>query len=236
MKNNFCSITLLVLLSLAPASGVLHAQKPFEGTITWSMTIPQLGDDEKHPVVINVKGGKTETESEMGAMGAVKSYSDDSAKKVYMVMGAMKSGYVMDMDDPALKKANQSQTDSLDLTPSGKKETIAGHPSEEYLLKGLKNSQAVSIWVTGDFPKSMVETFYHSMNKPGQDPKQTKAFRALADKGLVPIRVVVTKDGEVFLTMEFVKYEQKSLDDALFVPPADVKFSAPPQMGHAGMN
>jgi hypothetical protein len=239
MKKNLSFLVVIFSFLLLPAMHGLHAQKAFEGTITWTMTMPQLGDDDAHPMIINVKGKKSETEMEMGAMGSMKTYSDFDTRKFYMcmAMGSSKMNYVADMDDPDLKKVAQKQSDdSLNLSPTGKKEIIAGHPSEEYLLKGLKNAADISIWVTGDFPKEMQESFSNSLNnKPGQDPKQTKAFKQLADKGLVPVRVVMRRNGEIAMTMEFVKYEQKSLNDSVVTPPADVKFSPMPKMP-GGMN
>ncbi len=203
----------------------LHAQNTFEGTMTWSMTAPQMGDDS-HPMIINVKGDKTESEVDLGTMGNIKTYSDN--KKIYMVMGAMKTGYIMDKTPD---KAIKNKLDSLDLKRTGQKATIAGHPAEEYLLKGMKGGAEVSIWVAGDFPKKIRESFYHSLNNnPGEDPAQLKAMMQLADRGLVPVRIVVKRDGEMQMTTEFVKYEEKSLADALFVPPADVKFGPMPKM------
>ena len=242
MKKNLSFLAVLIVVAFMPAVRGLHAQKSFEGTITWSMTMSMLGDDDAHPMIINVKGKKSETEMEMGAMGSMKTYSNQETRKMYMcmAMGATKMNYVTDIDDPTLQKAAQKATDSLDLKPTGKKETIAGHPAEEFLLTGIKAQGAsvdLSIWAAADFPKDMQETFSNSMNnKPGQDPKQTKAFRKLADKGLVPVRVVMKKDGEVAMSMEFVKYEQKSIDDSVVTPPADVKFSPMPTRGGGGTN
>jgi hypothetical protein len=217
-----------------------HAQKSFEGTLTWTTSMPIMGDDDQHPMIINMKGQKSETEMEMGPMGTVRTYSDYGSRKIYAVTGTQKTGFVMDMSDTTIKNIAQKQLDSLDLKPTGKKETIAGHPAEEYLLTGIKmmgTSVQLSIWAASGFPKELQESLSHSLsNSPGQDPKQSKALRQLADKGLVPVRTVISKDGEVAMTMEFVKYEAKSLDDSIFVPPADVKFSAPPRQMGGGMN
>ena len=237
MKKNLSVIAALFVVAFTPALRGLHAQKAFEGTITWSMTMPMMGSEDSHSMIINVKGNKSETEMDMGGMGVVKTYVDNDAKKIYTVMGAMKTGYVADMGD---KKAAQKQLSSIGLKASGQKATINGHPAEEYLLTGVNMrgmNVDISIWVTADFPKELQETFYRSLNNnPGQDPKQTAAMRQLADKGLVPVRILMKKDGEVAMTMDFVKYEQKSLADALFVPPADVKFSSPPKAPGGGMN
>jgi hypothetical protein len=236
MKKTFQSFVVLGLLLALPTLK-LHAQASFEGTITWSMTIPQMGDEDKHSMIINVKGDKSESEMDMGAMGLMKTYSDPSTNKTYMVMGAMKTGYFFDKKDTDNQKMASKAMDSLDIKPTGQKTTVAGHPAEEYLLKGLKMIDEVSLWVTPDFPKDMQKSFYHSLNNnPGQDPKEAKAMRQLADRGLVPVRIVARKGAEVAMTMEFVKFEQKGLDDKLFVPPSDVKFNPMPKMGGGGTN
>ena len=239
MKKNLSFLAILIVVAFMPALRGLHAQKSFEGTITWTMSIPATGDNEAHPMIIHIKGNKSNVDIDMGASGSVNTYSNLDTRKFYSCvdMSGRKMNYVADMDDPDLKRVTQKATDSLDLKPTGKKETIAGHPAEEFLLTGIKAqgvSLDMSIWAAADFPKEMQETFLHSLNKPGQDPKQNKAMKQLADRGLVPIRVVMRKDGEVAMSMEFVKYEQKSIDDSIVTPPADVKFSPMPKM--PGMN
>ncbi|HET6400492.1 MAG TPA: DUF4412 domain-containing protein [Candidatus Kapabacteria bacterium] len=185
-------------------------------------------------MIINVKGQKTEAEMDMGAMGKFKTYSDDATKKAYMVMGAMKSGYIVDLQADSNSAA--TQLDSTDLKPTGATATIAGHPAKEYLLSGEQVD--LSIWVAADFPKEIQESFFRSLNdKPGQDPKQTQAMKLLASQGLVPVRIVAKSGDEVEMTMEFVKYEKKHLDDALFVPPTDVTYRPMPTgMGGGGTN
>lgn len=87
----------------------------------------------------------------------------------------------------------------------------------------------VSVWMTPDLPKDVQYALFNWMaSSPKQDPNQIKMLKELTDKGLAPVRIVVLNDGKVGMTMEFVKYERKSLPDALFIPPADVKFDAVP--------
>jgi hypothetical protein len=209
----------------------LHAQGAFEGTITWAMSVPVL-DDDKHDMIINVKGDKSEMDMDMGVQGDVKVYSDRSTKKMTMVMSATKSGYTMEMKD--VKTTN---SDSIDFKPTGKKENIAGHPSEEYLIKGAYSD--ISMWVTADFPKDIQESFVRSLsNNPRQDANETRAMKQFADRGYMPVRIVVNVSGETQMSMEFVKYERKSVDDAIFVIPADIKISPMPTGagGGGGMN
>lgn len=232
----FIAFSFLLALPLAKVSA---QAKPFEGTITWAMTMPQMGNDDSHSMVINVKGKKMEMEINMGTMGLMKSYADQETRKGYMVMEAMKMGYTMDLPSDSLQIASNDKSDMADLKPTGKKATIAGHSAEEYLLKGVKSRGGtvdMSFWVAGDFPKEMLAAFNNGLKNPGQDSKQTVAMKYFADHGLVPVRIVATSDGQVAMTMEFVKYEAKHLDDALFVPPTDIKYRPMPTGMGGGTN
>ena len=207
----------------------LHAQNVFEGTVTWTMSVPML-DDDKHDMVLHVKDDKSEMDMDMGVQGPVKVYSDQSTKKMIMVMMTMKSGWTMDMND--IKTTN---ADSIDIKPTGKKENIAGLSAEEYLIKGAHSD--ISLWVTADLPKDIQGSIYNSqIHNPRQDASETKAMKQLVDRGYVPIRIVVSVAGETQMSMEYVKYERKSLDDALFVPPADIKYNPMPKGVGGGMN
>jgi len=232
----FLAFSLVLTLPLAKVSA---QSESFEGTITWTMTMPQMGNDDSHPMIINIKGKKLEVEINMGAMGLMKSYADQETKKGYLVIGAMKTGYSMDLPSDSAQNASHDKSDVLDLKPTGQKATVAGHSAEEYLLKGVKSQSGtvdMSIWVAGDFPKEMLAAFNNGLKNPGQDSKQTMAMRYFADRGLVPVRMVAKSNGEVAMSMEFVKYEKKHLDDALFVPPTDIKYRPMPTMGGGGMN
>ncbi|HEY3876085.1 MAG TPA: DUF4412 domain-containing protein [Candidatus Kapabacteria bacterium] len=223
----------VIALVLAAPALKLYAQSTFEGTITWSMTLPMMGDDEKHSMIVNVKGDKSETEVDMGAMGTFKSYVDKATNKSYIVVGP-KMGYTMDLKNDS----GSSSGPALDLKPTGKTKTIAGYAAQEYLLKGMEGIDQMSLWVSPDVPKELREGFHNSFGSNQRaDPKQNQAINQLIDKGLTPVGVDAQKDGELAMSMELVKFEKKPLDDALFVPPADIKFQPMPQMGgHGGMN
>jgi hypothetical protein len=210
----------------------LRSQNAFEGTLTWNLTVPLLGDDTR-TMIINVKGDKSQIDMDMGDEGGMtKIYTDPAAKKRYIVMMDSKTGLVSDMDDSTQQSVNG---DSISIKPTGQKATIAGHPAEEYVSSGINGD--VSLWVTPDFPKDVRESFYHALSSsPGQDAKGIKDLKYLSDRGLVPVRIVVKVAGEAMMTVEFVKYDRKKLDDALFVPPKDIKYTATPTDGDDGTN
>ena len=232
-KAGFVIVSAFVLL--APSLG--FAQKTFEGTITWSLTLPQMGDDAAHPMTMNVKDQQVEAEIDMGTMGLMKTYTDNKTRKGYVVMEAMKMGYTMDLPSDSSKDATKSEMP--DIKPTGHKMTVAGHAAEEYLLKGVhaKTGTAdLSIWVTSDFPKEIQIAMKNGLKNSAQDPKEAQVMKYFANKGLVPVRIVTMSDGDTAATMEFVKFEAKHLDDALFVPPTDIKFQPMPTAPGGGMN
>jgi hypothetical protein len=232
MKKNLSFTALLAGILFLPTMGGLHAQEAFEGSITWSMTIPKTGG-EKHLMIINTKGKKFETETDMGASGFFKTFSDGDTKKLYVLNVNKRQGFVMENPGESSNgsMANKA-SDSVDLKPTGQKATIDGHPAEEYILRSPNSATETSFWVTADFPKEMKDVFYHSLNtNQSPDPNKSRALKIFNERGLVPIRIVVRVGAQVALTMEFVKYEEKHLDAALFIPPTDIQFNPLPQPG-----
>ncbi len=208
----------------------------FEGIVYWTMTMPQL-DEDKHDMKINIKGGKSETEMDMGVQGGVKVIADRDAHKMWMVMEAMHMGYTMDMpSDTAAEKMMKEKMGNIEMKPTGQKATIAGHAAEEYLMKTKEGD--ISIWASGDFPKHIVESMSHNISsQPGQRGDDMKnAMKQLSAKGLMPVKIEMKQAGETAMSMEFVKYEEKKIDDSVFTPPSDIKFQPMPQMGGHGMN
>jgi hypothetical protein len=225
MRNHLAFI--LAIAFLLSGSLSAHAQKAFEGTVYWTLSVPQM-DSEKHEMKINVRGEKTETEIDLGIQGGVKSFIDRDKKKIYVVLEAMHSGMYMDIPSDSAAHAIASK-EILDLKPTGKKEIINGHPSEEFVIQTPKAN--IDLWAASDFPKSLCESMHHAIaSQPGQDPQQQKMLSMLADKGLFPIKIIVMEGTEVATTMEFVKYEEKPLDNAIFELPKDIKFTPAPKM------
>ena len=209
-----------------------RAQGSFEGTVTWNMTVPQLGDDAM-PMTINFKNGNVEQEMTMGPQGTMKNYviKQNGGRKLYVAMEAMKMGFTQDLPDTMKTATDASDTK---VTPTGKKATVAGHSAEEYLV--TDKGDVDTFWVASDFPKDIQESVMKAMqDQPRQQGGQ--AFQQFAAKGLFPVRMTFLSNGEVAATMELVSFEKKSLPDALFVPPTDIKYRPfPTGMGGGGMH
>lgn len=225
--------SVIAFLFVAPlVAPQARAQTPFEGTATWSMSIPQL-DEERHEMTMNIKGQQLEIEVDLGAQGGIKTIVDHDKKKIYVIMSAMKSGMVMDLpSDSAAKTMTKNVTE---IKSTGQKATIAGHPAEEYVVHTAKAD--VSMWASADFPKDVRDAFSQAMTaQPGQDAAQVSAFRQFAQKGLIPIKIVEKNGDDIAMSMELVKLEKKKLDDSLFVAPKDITFTPMPAGMQGGMN
>ncbi len=156
---------------------------------------------------------------DMGVQGNIKTYLDDAKKKVYIVVAALGRGMTSDLSPKDTGKSN--------LKATGKTQTIAGHTAQEFVLTGPK--QDVTIWASPGFPPDLCQTVYRNMrDQPNNDSGVANAFREISSKGMLPIKIVVTQAGDTALTMEFVKFERKSLPDSLFVPPANINYQPIP--------
>lgn len=230
-------ILLLALVALGFLSMPIRrasAQSKFEGTITWAMTIPMM-DEEKHDMIFSMKGDQAFVQMDLGAQGGMKMWTDRAARKTYMYMAALGNrGMIIDMpnDSVTLAKAKDLQ---LDLKATGQKANVAGHASEEYMMK--TKDMDVSMWMASDFPQDLRDAFKHAMaSNQQQDVNIARAMKELGDKGLVPVKMSVKKGGETAMTMELVKIEQKKLDDKVFERPANIEFKPMPAGMMNGMH
>lgn len=124
------------------------------------------------------------------------------------------------------------------LTPTGKQETIAGYSCEHWLMgekqeldmciaKGLGYFGMGSQSGGGDFsafknlafsPKLLAEAASH--------PEWVKFLEG----GAFPLKLQVSEEGKVKMTMEATRVERKPLDDSMFAIPADYKEMTIPNM------
>jgi hypothetical protein len=219
-------IALVALGFSLPMTQRANAQAHFEGTIVWAMTMPQL-DEEKHDMIQSMKGDQTYVEMDLGAQGGMKMWTDRHANKMYMYMAALgNNGMVMDLpnDSAAIAKVGEQ---AVEIKPTGKKATVAGHAAEEYLMS-IKDGE-MSLWMASDFPKDLVSAFQHTMSSgQKQDPKVMRVMKDFIAKGQVPVKMQVTAAGETAMIMELQKIEAKKLDDKIFERPANIKFGAMP--------
>ena len=222
MKKAAGFIAVWAAIALATPAMKANAQSPFEGTIT--METSGMGDDEKHNVLINIKGTQMEIDIDAGVQGQFRLYPDVQKHKLYLVMTAQRLG----MEQALPEKSGKTK---IELKPLGKKETIDGHPAEAYQISTAQAD--VTLWETSDLPDNIREAYQSALPHILQEDKQMiAALDELGKKKMVPVRIDLSiKAMAQKISLELVKVEPKKLDDALFVVPKDITFQPMPHMG-----
>ncbi len=206
------------LLSFAPARSFAQVPIPkFEGTITYSIAVPQLGDD-KLTMTTNMKGNLSSTTIDMGAMGSQRMYMNRETHTMSMVMGESKTGFTMDIPNDSASAKDDAGT----LVPTGKSETVDGYKAQEFTATTKAGS--MDIWATADLPAGVRNGMIESM-KSNPQSGGSKVFSALFAQGLAPVRITMITGGQTAATVDLVKFDQHSVSDAEVLPPTDVKFT-----------
>lgn len=225
MKKLIRFLLVLAAPILVSASGFAQS---FEGIIVNRITSPMMGDPMD--MTINVKGNKIMMEMDGGAMGGMKIYLDKTDNKQYIVMSAMKMGY--EVASSVADKAEKGALTAPALKPTGKAEKINGHQAEEFTAE-LEDA-TMDLWLAKDFPKEMIDAMASSMrSNSSQSEGQLQLMKLISEKGYAPVRFSVKNGDETLATIDFIKFEKKSLSDDLFILPTDIKFTKldPSQMG-----
>lgn len=209
----------------------------FEGMIAMKME-----DEDQKGIEMNyfLKGRHTRIEAKMGDTPDEQAVMlwDLESSRMTTLMPARKMYLTMDLKETAeglkgVAKGKQSDEEDMKfpkLTPTGKQETIAGHTCEHWLIgdeqdidmcvaKGLgffgmggQSGGGLGLLKNLSFsPKLLDEAAAH--------PEWVKFLEG----GAFPLKVTATENGKVTMSMEATKIERKSLDDSLFVVPADFK-------------
>jgi hypothetical protein len=238
MKKTLASLLFAGLLfgQVSSVSAQANSATPtFEGTMTFALQIPMLGED-KLDMKCNVKGEKAMTEMDLGMQGAMHMYVDHATKKMTIVMDAMKMGFTTEIGDEDAMAAGVDDKD-FDFKATGKKETVNGYAADEYQVK-LDEGSNVDVWLTADAPEDVRRAMRGAMGHMQQkaSPKQAKLYKMISDKGLMPVRTVISKGDEKMATIDLVKVEKKNLEDGLFVAPADIKYQPMPKNMEGGMD
>ncbi len=216
MKRFYFILPLLLLVLSAPA----FAQS-FEGVIEMGVTVAQLGPQEL-PVTISVKQEKLRISLDMPNMGELTIYNDPVAKKLTTVMAAMNMGFEMPI--PA---ADTAVVNMPAAVATGQTKTIGSYSCDEFSCIA-EDSMVINIWMTRDLPGTISSSLFQAIENSTQGIVGTDGFRQLAAQGYIPVQTVVKKDGVDFATVMLKNFEQKSLDDALFVIPANITIQQMP--------
>jgi hypothetical protein len=202
----------------------------FEGVITMEITSPKM--KKSMTLITSMKGDKSMAEMQM-PQGSMKIYTDQASGKITTVMESMKMGMEMDMNVMA---KSVSKDDPPKVEATGEKKIISGHSCELYRLTAHDNKQS-NWWMTGDLPRSILNSLREIYkNSKGSLPGGNAGTGAVAiekmfQKGLAPIEIDMLKDGKAESSITFIKYEQKHIDDSIFVIASDIKIQPMPAKG-----
>jgi hypothetical protein len=209
----------------------------FEGVVVYKMT----GKGAAGELTQMYKGTKSRTEVGAGGqstamimdMGAATMIVLMPPQKTYMVMDMNKAGGALaglpfgkGKKDPAVSAA------ALKVTATGRKETIAGHECEYYVMgeKGeaeVCSAKGLGMFMMGQSPMGGGPSSLAALAAMSANPDAVKLF---AD-GFFPLKVINLDGGKREVVLEATRVEKKTLDDTLFVPPPDYKEMKIPGLG-----
>jgi hypothetical protein len=221
----------LMIASCAAGAAVAQAAG-FEGVVAYKM--PAKGGAGE--LTQMYKGDKTRTEVSDGKQTTAM-IMDMTAGTMTVLMPPQKQYMVMDLKTMGqglggllgMGKAHKDTgagaggTAAMPkITATGRKETIAGHECEYYVMgdKGeteVCSAKGLGMFMMGQSPMGGGLASLAAVAAMSTNPDAVKLF---AD-GFFPLKVVSVKGGKNEVVMEATRVEKKTLDASLFVPPPD---------------
>jgi len=208
---------LLLALSAAPV-----AAQEFEGVFT--SRVPGPGGTLE--LKTSVKGARYRMDVALPGQGTVAMIGDPAAGEIYLVMAAQQMIMVMKL--PEGDRASEPGTGTeASFTATGRKEVIAGHNCEYFrFTEGTNVTEVCFASDLGAF-RGGASLFGGPPGRTGM-PATPPWARELLRKGAFPLKVA-RGNGEV--VWEVVAVERKSLEAALFTPPANYQRMTMPSFG-----
>jgi hypothetical protein len=234
------SAALVVFACAAPLA--LAQPAGFEGIVAYKMS----GKGGGAEMTQMYKGMKSRTEVS-GASGQSSAMIMDMStgvmtvlmpqQKMYMVMDMRKAGQGLaglpfgrgKKDTGAHGGAPPAMPK---ITATGRKETIAGHECEYYVMGDKGDMEVCSAKGLGMFMmgQSPMGGGMGSMAALAALATNSDAFKLFSD-GFFPLKMVKNEGGKKEVVMEATRLEKKSLDASLFAPPPDYKEMKMPSFG-----
>lgn len=205
----------LGMLLVLTAARTGNAQN-FEGVI--GLTTPN------GPIEASVKNGKARftTQTPMGPAGII---MDPATSELYIIVDAQKMVMVMKINRDSTASTSR---DSTVVTPLAKRDTIAGHPCA--VFRFVSKTSATDICIASGLGNLGAAGLFGG-GSIGMGRSRTSApawTAALGRQGGFPLRVADTTGAVQY---EVTKIEPKSLDDSIFIPPADYQRMQMPSFG-----
>ena len=212
------------------APGAAMAQASFEGVVSYRMTGQGMTLDVTH----HVREDRVRQEMS-GPMGDMAMIIDLRAQSMTMLMPAQSAYVTMDMSTLEQAAAPDASTE-VEITPTGRKETIAGIECEHYALRTGDNeidicgATGMGFYMAGGM---------RSMSGPDGGPRSALGvsdavnarLRAYFKDGLFPLKMTMPIEGGGELTIVATGVEKKELPDELFVVPPGYTEMKLPRIG-----
>jgi Domain of unknown function (DUF4412) len=216
------------------AAGPAVAQPAsFEGVVAYKLT----GKGAATEMTQMYKGTKSRTEVTSGAQSTAM-IMDGASGTMTILMPPQKQYMVMDMKTMGqglgglLGKGSKGTGGSSAGTPgsipkitaTGRKETIAGHECEYYVMgdKGeaeVCSAKGLGMFMMGQSPMGGGASSLAALAAVGSNPDAVKLF----SDGFFPLKMISNEGGKKQVVLEATLVERKSLDASLFAPPPDYK-------------
>ncbi|MBV9489266.1 MAG: DUF4412 domain-containing protein [Verrucomicrobia bacterium] len=221
MKRSFSLVcALLILAAGARADYILK-----ETVSTVSPNPAAANPPQTQTMTLKIKGFKCRIDATAQTSAIMDSNTGETVVLIHPQKAFMKvSRDQLLAQAKALKDmlGNQSENpEAVELKPTGKKETINGRQTEEYIydLNGIRTT----VDIDKDYPnyRDLVTALYNAQNGPGMDAFRTLALPPGKFPGM-PVRTSVELMGEKMVTT-IESVEQTELSDADFAVPAGYK-------------
>jgi hypothetical protein len=179
------------------------------------MTITSPNKPEPKEFVVKMQGTRSRTELDNGdAMIA-----DQKTGMRVMLKAKTKQATDMSAFIKSIAEAKDKDKSKPKLTPTGKKETVAGYEAEEFTYD-MNDDSKISIWAAKDYPKDKAEVLMSLYRASG-----SSAYAELPDLTVLPgpvIRSVVKdKSGASEIDSVVKSVTETKIDDKEFEIPAD---------------
>ncbi len=217
------TLTCSAAMAMAVYAGRLEAQG-FEGVINTQMT---LENGRTVDGVYQIKGNKSRWEGTMPGterMGGTAMIFDGEAGTMISIVPAQKMYIVTNVHDMA-KHMPESDTKFPKMTKTGKKETIAGHSCEHWLMGDDQKMDVCLAKGLGFFGmrggkgRGGLSAAFPTMERAKLEAQVAAhpEVKELVDGGAFPLKM---EDADHKFSMVVTKIEKKSLSDDLFRAPA----------------
>lgn len=242
MSTRACIPGAAALLAFAVAAPLALAQGSFEGVVAYKI----MGKGGAAEMTQMYKGTKSRTEIDSGGQSTAM-IMDSVAGTMTILMPPQKSYMVMDMKkmgqglggmlgrgrkDTGSSSGAGAANALASIKATGRKETIAGHECEYYVMGEKGEAEVCSAKGLGMFMmgQSPMGGAISSMASLAALATNSDAARLFAD-GFFPLKMVSTEHGKREVVMEATRVEKKPLEGSLFVPPPDYKEMKMPGFG-----